>query len=674
MKPAVFEFVRARTLSEATTVLLEADGAARVVAGAQSLGPMLNLRLVQPRILVDVTGIAELTEIDDRADAVTLGACITTANIEDGRLPGRGLQPLSVVAGRIAYRAVRNRGTIGGSVCHADPAADWISALCALGAQCVIAGPGGPRRLAVEDFVTGAFENALAPGELLQGIRIPRLSAHGRWGYNKLCRKAGEFALAIGVVVDDRERNSFRAVIGATRGRPIIVTEAREIRRTDGTGLDATGRKSLVRSARHHRSGRPPPARRGSCASARSGNWRMKPIRLTVNGRQVVETVEARTHLADFLREKMNLTGTHLRCEQGVCGACTLLIDGQPARSCITYAVMCDGAVITTIEGLDDDPVMAALRRAFSEEHGLQCGFCTPAMLVTARDIIARVPEADEARIRLELSGNLCRCTGYVGIVRAIRRVLKECREGAFVAPPLPSVSLGPVGARVAHSAALERSPSTTAVSISERSDSGPAQDALGLGGRRPNIELLQSFEVSCPPQDVWEFFGDIERVVRCLPGASLTRPPDGDRVDGKFSARLGPITATFTGAARIVRDDEKLRGVVLGAGNDRLSGSRAAGEIEYVLLPAGGGTRVELVIRALLAGPLAQFGRSGIVEDLVSRVAQAFARNLEGRLMGSGSDIETPTSAPLAAGSLLRQVLATRLKAVLARLFHLVR
>ncbi|MEA2967408.1 MAG: aerobic carbon-monoxide dehydrogenase medium subunit [Alphaproteobacteria bacterium] len=104
MKPAIFEFVRARTLSEATKILLESDGAARVVAGAQSLGPMLNLRLVQPRILVDVTGIAELTEIDDRADAVTLGACITTANIEDGRLPGRGLQPLSVVAERIAYR------------------------------------------------------------------------------------------------------------------------------------------------------------------------------------------------------------------------------------------------------------------------------------------------------------------------------------------------------------------------------------------------------------------------------------------------------------------------------------------------------------------------------------------------------------------------------------------
>jgi len=395
----------------------------------------------------------------------------------------------------------------------------------------------------------------------------------------------------------------------------------------------------------------------------------MKPIQLMVNGRSVVESVEARTHLADFLREKLNLTGTHLRCEQGVCGACTLLIDGQPARSCITYAVMCDGAAITTIEGLDDDPVMAALRRAFSEEHGLQCGFCTPAMLVTARDIIARVPEADEARIRLELSGNLCRCTGYVGIVRAVNRVLKEAREGAFAAQPLLSMPLGPVGARVARSA-LDRS-STKAASVARGDEGGLAHGVLGLAGRQPNIEVRQSFEVSCPPGEVWKFFSNIEQVARCLPGASLTRPPDGNKVNGKFSAKLGPITTTFTGAARIVRDDDNLRGVVLGAGNDRLSGSRAVGEIEYRLLPEGTGTRVELMIRVLLVGPLAQFGRSGIVEDIVARVAQAFARNLEARLTGSVSELEMQTSAPLAAGSLLRQALAARLKAVLVRLFR---
>jgi len=396
----------------------------------------------------------------------------------------------------------------------------------------------------------------------------------------------------------------------------------------------------------------------------------MKAIQLTVNGRSVVENVEARTHLADFLREKVNLTGTHLRCEQGVCGACTLLIDGHPARSCITYAVMCDGAVITTIEGLDDDPVMAALRRAFSEEHGLQCGFCTPAMLVTARDIIARLPDADEARIRLELSGNLCRCTGYVGIVRAVRRVLRECREGAMDAPPLPSPVLGPVGARVARSA-LVPPQRAAAVAPTSADASAPALHVLGLAGRQPNIELRQSFVVSCPPKDVWVAFGDIEQIVRCLPGASLMRPPERDKVSGKFSARLGPITATFTGEGRITRDDENRRGMVLGAGSERLTGSRAAGEIEYALVPAGVGTRVDLVIRALLAGPLAQFGRSGLVEDLVAGVAQAFARNLEANFRGSVSGFEPHISAPLAAGSLVRQVLAARLKAIFRRLFR---
>src|SRR5215831_4932246 len=150
----------------------------------------------------------------------------------------------------------------------------------------------------------------------------------------------------------------------------------------------------------------------------------MTSIEITVNERKISADVTPRLHLADFLRERENLTATHLRCEQGACGACTVLIDGQPARSCITYAVLCEGAQITTIEGLEDDPVMIALRRAFTAEHGLQCGFCTPGMLITARDIVTRLPDADERRVRLELSGNLCRCTGYVGIVRAIRRVL----------------------------------------------------------------------------------------------------------------------------------------------------------------------------------------------------------------------------------------------------------
>jgi carbon-monoxide dehydrogenase small subunit len=152
----------------------------------------------------------------------------------------------------------------------------------------------------------------------------------------------------------------------------------------------------------------------------------LKSIRLTINSEEVQAQVEPRTHLADFLRESQRLTGTNLGCEHGVCGACTLEIDGVPARSCITFAVACDGAAVRSIEGFADDPVMAELRAAFTAEHALQCGYCTPGMLITARDIVMRLSHADEARIRKELSGNLCRCTGYMGIVRAIQRVLRK--------------------------------------------------------------------------------------------------------------------------------------------------------------------------------------------------------------------------------------------------------
>ena len=156
----------------------------------------------------------------------------------------------------------------------------------------------------------------------------------------------------------------------------------------------------------------------------------MTAVSLTVNGRPARAEVEPRLSLADYLREHLRLTGTHLGCEHGVCGTCTVMLDGQPVRACLVFAVTCEGAQVRTIEGYDDDDVMAALRRAFREEHALQCGFCTPGMLITARDIVTRLSSDDERRIRVELSGNLCRCTGYMGIVAAVRRVVRE-RNGA---------------------------------------------------------------------------------------------------------------------------------------------------------------------------------------------------------------------------------------------------
>jgi len=135
----------------------------------------------------------------------------------------------------------------------------------------------------------------------------------------------------------------------------------------------------------------------------------MTDVALTLNGVAVRADVEARTSLADYVRDSHNLTGTHLGCEHGVCGACTVLIDGVPARSCITYAAACAHAEVTTIEGFDDDDIMKELRAAFSREHALQCGFCTPGMLVSGRDVVLRAADDDEHAIRIAMSGNLCR-------------------------------------------------------------------------------------------------------------------------------------------------------------------------------------------------------------------------------------------------------------------------
>ena len=151
----------------------------------------------------------------------------------------------------------------------------------------------------------------------------------------------------------------------------------------------------------------------------------MTELEITVNGQPLTTEIEPRQNLADFIREKLGLKGTHIGCEHGACGACTVLMNGIPIRSCITFAAACQKAEIVTIEGHDGDKVMSQLRQAFHEEHALQCGYCTPGMLTTARDIVLRYEHPDPEAIRAELAGCICRCTGYRGIVRAIAKVIE---------------------------------------------------------------------------------------------------------------------------------------------------------------------------------------------------------------------------------------------------------
>jgi aerobic carbon-monoxide dehydrogenase medium subunit len=240
MKAPLVDYVRPRSLTEAIERLAAANGEARVIAGGQSLVAMMNLRVASPGLLIDIARLPELAADAADAGAVTLGACVTHAAIEDERVPdpSRGLMPR--VASTLAYRAIRTRGTIGGSLALADPAAEWPAVLAALDAEVTLIGPSGRRSFKCAEFTTGIFETRLAENEIVESVRIPKLSAEARWGYIKFCRKAGEFANALAVAVADRGRGYFRTVLGAANGAPMLLEATSQ--------LAAEHRRDAVRS------------------------------------------------------------------------------------------------------------------------------------------------------------------------------------------------------------------------------------------------------------------------------------------------------------------------------------------------------------------------------------------------------------------------------------------
>ena len=402
----------------------------------------------------------------------------------------------------------------------------------------------------------------------------------------------------------------------------------------------------------------------------------MKTITLTVNGNAIQKMVSDRTHLGDFLRDVVQLTGTHLGCEHGVCGACTVLLDGEPVRACITYAVACEGRVITTIEGYESDPVMSRLRVAFQAHHALQCGYCTPGMLATARDIILRLPQADEQRVRIELAGNLCRCTGYMGIVAAILAVLKDLqaapdaqvealREALAKGAVLPVANAEP--AQVFTSFEVKRplglhselsAPTTTLAAVNAKSpktqervatqngtsnlepkawhnNASESEDRQAdLSSTRPKgTQVSASFIVPFGVDEVWLFMSDLKAIAGCLPGAQI-ESESPEEVAGKISIKFGPMAATFNGRATIERDAAQRCAVLKGAGLDSVSQSRATGDVRYQLEAlSASSTQVAVDLRYTLQGPLAQFSRSGLVQEFVRRMVADFGQNVTQRL-----------------------------------------
>ena len=398
----------------------------------------------------------------------------------------------------------------------------------------------------------------------------------------------------------------------------------------------------------------------------------MKALSLTINGRSVRAEVEPRLNLADFLREHQALTATHIGCEHGVCGACTVWIDGAPARSCITFAAAADGAEIMTLEGFEKDSVMGLLREAFADNHGLQCGFCTPGMLMTARDILTRLPDADEKRIRLELSGNLCRCTGYVGIVKAIQSAQLAAKAAGF-GKPAANGRIGPVGS---HRPTAPQDFSRRPVSTGTKpvaSSPAPAEnfDAIDWASvEQQGVELRQTFSVPFPRDAVWRFFADLDQVTRCMPGARLTKPMQGSRAEGEVNVKLGPIVSAFHGVLDVARDDSQFRGVVRGSGRDVKSPSSARAVITYVVQSsAASATQVDVSVRFLLSGALAQFSRSGLVKDVADHLTRVFTQNLEARL--SGRPVAAEAAQTLDAAAIARSAIWSRITGFFRRLWN---
>jgi carbon-monoxide dehydrogenase small subunit len=405
----------------------------------------------------------------------------------------------------------------------------------------------------------------------------------------------------------------------------------------------------------------------------------MTPVTLSINGRPVTRETAPRTHLADFIRDQVGLTGTHLGCEHGVCGACVVLVDGEPVRSCITFAVACEGRTVTTIEGHGDDPVMTRLRQAFTRHHALQCGYCTPGMLATARDIVLRLPQADERRIRAELSGNICRCTGYQGIVDAVASVLRELdtepdpavealRDGRVqrrkqllvdhtpsarapaVSSPSPGAAGQPPETREAVSPMATSVPAGQAISdrsTSARSASASVGVPVASVAGQPGTTIADQFALDFPPDAVWALMSDPARVAACLPGAFISSQ-EGSRVVGGVALRFGPMQARFEGEAVLELDPSVRQACLRGRGRDRLTQSRAEGDIRWRVEASGStSSLVSIEMDYSLQGPFAQFSRGGLVQEFVRRIVQQFAANMRQALQGPDSGPATGPSAP---------------------------
>jgi aerobic-type carbon monoxide dehydrogenase small subunit (CoxS/CutS family)/carbon monoxide dehydrogenase subunit G len=381
-------------------------------------------------------------------------------------------------------------------------------------------------------------------------------------------------------------------------------------------------------------------------------------VTMTVNGSEVTMSLPARVTLSDALRDHLGLTGTHVGCEHGICGMCTVLVDGEAARACLLFAVQLDGAEITIVEGLGRQDDLHPLQESFGKHHGLQCGFCTPGFLMSSYDLLTHEPDVRREDLPEELSGVLCRCTGYRNIIDAVDEVAEAHRDG------LPGP--GNCGRR----ALVGRTPAGTSGSgavpaeaaVVEEGSGHPDEIALPAG--EPTIHIDVTSQLSSSPEDVARVLRDVRLLARCLPGAELTDELGDDWYRGRARISLGPIRLAFTGIAQVLeQSDERLQ--MNAQGKDTGGGGAQAG-IVIVATPLGaGGTSLQAKADVFLTGRIAGFGRS-LAGDVSRRMFADFARALDQTAAGEEPDV---SARPPGAFTLLLSTLVERVRQRVRRL-----
>ncbi len=483
MKPARFAYVRPGTVAEVLALLAQHGEDARVIAGGQSLGAMLNMRLVTPKLLVDINALSDLATIKSQDNAIIAGAIVRQSDaLTDPQIRAQ-LSLLAQALQCVGHYQTRNRGTLGGSVAHADPSAEIPLVLATLGGEVELASKRGRRRVPAVQFFQSALVTARRPDELITSLRWPARRPGQRFSFTEVAVRSGDYAIvAVACVIDLNEDGTARSVrlgFGGTSEAPQIIdvpalNNRLDAKLTQTIGLDAAARiqcrgdllgsaayrrqlagvlaTRVIASALHsgphpeehaHSSARAsrrmakvegpsmrpsfetPGQRPGSSGRGRENG--RTTITFTLNGRPLSVQAEPRMQVADLLRHALHQTGTHVGCEHGICGACTILLDGRAVRSCLLFAAQIDGTSIVTVEGLaQPDGELNDLQRSFRRHHALQCGFCTAGILVSATQFLTEHPNPSEPEVREMLSGHLCRCTGYVPIVDAILATARE--------------------------------------------------------------------------------------------------------------------------------------------------------------------------------------------------------------------------------------------------------